>query len=516
MNQPRKFSYQTWLPLLIACFTAFGMLVGYRLASHSGTESSFITSYDSEQVQIGRVEELLRLIDARYVDDVDATKLLDAATQAIVNELDPHSVYITPEEIARVKETMSGYYKGIGIETILFNDTLRVTKVMKESPAEMAGMLFGDAIISCNDSILAGQNRPIQNQWDLIKPQNDEGLNLEVLHLDKSVELIKVQPEKILYPNVEYFWIDDIAYVNINKFSDKTYEGIVKALEFFQKDLVIKELIIDLRDNPGGYLPEATKILNQLFVEDKRLLVFTKDRNNRTNEFNTTGRPFYRVEKLAVLINENSASASEIIAGAVQDWDKAIIVGEQSYGKGLVQEQYDLSNGGALRLTIARYFTPTGRYIQTPFESDREVDSAMYSTMLLHRPIVAQGGITPDVLVNWSSSQKEVRHVVQQSVISKAFKLIMENELFSSDELNLDLIQNDIEELVQSILLENNIQNSKASTDLAESMIKAEIYQQLGFKSKAIEIIASTDVFIQQAKQSLQKENIFADFLEAQ
>ena len=137
----------------------------------------------------------------------------------------------------------------------------------------------------------------------------------------------------------------------------------------------MNELIIDLRDNPGGYLPEATKILNQLFVEDKRLLVFTKDRNDRKSEFNTTGRPFYKVEKLAVLINENSASASEIIAGAVQDWDKAIIVGEQSYGKGLVQEQYDLSNGGALRLTIGRYFTPTGRYIQTPFDTDKEVDS---------------------------------------------------------------------------------------------------------------------------------------------
>ncbi len=515
MNNRVKFSYQTWLPLLIAFFTAFGMLVGYRLAdtgSHNG--SRFIQSFDAEVSQIGRIEELLRLIDARYVDEIDEELLLDAATNAIINELDPHSVYITPDEIASVKETMSGYYKGIGIETILYRDTLRVTKVMEKSPAALSGLEFGDAIISSNDSILAGQNMPIKKQWSFLKAQQDEVLNLKVLHLDKSEEVIEVQPENILYPNVEYYWIDDIAYINISKFSDNTYEGLVKALEFFQTNLIIEELIIDLRDNPGGYLPEATKILNQLFVEDKRLLVFTKDRNDRKSEFNTTGRPFYKVEKLAVLINENSASASEIIAGAVQDWDKAIIVGEQSYGKGLVQEQYDLSNGGALRLTIARYFTPTGRYIQTPFDTDKEVDSTQYSTKLLNRPIIAQGGITPDILVNWSEDQKKIRKIVQQSVVSKAFELIISNHLFAADSVNLDLYQKDINDLVVRAYSDQNLEISDSSLEIGESMLKYEIYQQLGMSAKAIEIIASSDVFIQQATQSLQKENIFADFFE--
>ena len=515
MNNRVKFSYHTWLPLLIASFTAFGMLVGYRLADTGGHNGSrFIQSFDAEVSQIGRIEELLRLIDARYVDEIDEELLLDAATNAIINELDPHSVYITPDAIASVKETMSGYYKGIGIETILFRDTLRVTKVMDESPAALSGLEFGDAIISSNDSMLAGQNMPIKKQWSFLKAQQDEVLNLKVLHLDKSEELIEVKPENILYPNVEYYWIDKIAYIKISKFSDNTYEGLVKALEFFQKNLIINELIIDLRDNPGGYLPEATKILNQLFVEDKRLLVFTKDRNDRKSEFNTTGRPFYKVDKLAVLINENSASASEIIAGAVQDWDKAIIVGEQSYGKGLVQEQYDLSNGGALRLTIGRYFTPTGRYIQTPFDSDKKVDSSEYSTMLLNRPIIAQGGITPDILVNWSEEQKETRKIVQQSVVSKAFELILANQLFAVDSVNLDILQDDINDFIVRPFSENNLEISKSSLEIGEAMLKSEIYQQLGMSTKAIEIIASTDVFIQQATQSLQKENIFADFFE--
>ena len=502
--------------MLIAVFTAFGMIVGFRMANESnGVEADLVKSYDDNSSgQVGRVEELLRFIEAKYVDDVDEQILIDAATKAIFDKLDPHSVYIPPDDIERINEGMSGYYKGIGIETILLDDTLRITKIVADSPAESSGILYGDKLLKVNDTIVAGVKMPIQKQWGMLKTKEGQSVTLTMLGRNKQKRELVLTPDKIKYPNVQFFYVDDIPYIKISKFSDDTYEELVKGLESFQKDMQIPSLILDLRNNRGGYLQEATKILNQLFVEDKRLMVYTKGKSKKS-EYNTTGRPFYKVGKLAVLINRSSASASEIIAGAVQDWDKAVIIGEQSYGKGLVQDQYELSNGGSIRLTTARYFTPTGRYIQTPFESDNFSDTIQYKTMLLQRPLVAQGGITPDIEIDMDDVEHSARELANMQVNGDAYEFIIENDLRKSDKLDFQS---------ESMLI-NLSKSAQAFSDLHglldplsirvyTSMIKQEIFDQLEMYEGSQKEMVNSDVFIEKAVEVLSKEDIFADLVD--
>ena len=505
--------HQIWLPFLIAVFTALGMVVGFRLADEENDRSnSLIQSVESEQANIGRIEELLRLIDARYVDDIDEEVLINAATQAIINQLDPHSVYIPPENLLSVNETMSGFYEGIGIETILVDDTLNITHILDESPAYHAQLKYGDKIISVNDTVIAGVEMPMNEQWTRMKSTDGNPLKLQIKHFDNSISNITVNPDQIKYPNVDYFSVQDAGYINISKFTDKTYEELIKALEVFQQDKIIDKLIIDLRNNPGGFLPEATKILNQFFLEDKRLLVYTKDGKERKNEYNTTGRPFYKINKLAILINENSASASEIIAGAVQDWDKAIIIGDQSYGKGLVQEQYNLMNGGAIRLTIARYFTPSGRYIQTPFKNDLTPDTSLYQSKILKRPLVARGGITPDIVVSWNEDEKVVIQNFQKDLITRAYQFVTSNiNIVTETNIDLDEYDNQLKSEINLYLDSNNNLDKELYIDLLLKLYKEEIYHQLGNDSKAQALFADYDIYVQEAIEAMNKEDIFAD-----
>jgi len=468
----------------------------------------------SNSGKVGRLEELLRFIDSKYVDDVNEEDLINAATEAIFDQLDPHSVYIPPNEITKINQRMSGYYNGVGVETILYNDTMRVTKIMDNSPAHEAGVSFGDKIIKIKDTIVAGVKMPKEDQWALMKVEKDELLNLQIIRRNGTLENIEIEPSRIQYPNVDYFYVGDVAYINVEKFSDDTYEGIVKALEYFQKDKIIPSLIIDLRNNPGGYLQEATKILNQLFEQDKRLLVYTKGKSKKS-ENKTTGRPFYRVEKLAVLINRNSASASEIIAGAIQDWDQGIIVGEPSYGKGLVQDQFDLTNGGSIRLTTARYFTPTGRYIQTPYDIDQLEDTVSYLSKIRERPLIAQGGISPDYELMQSDEEIDALNIIQGTIASESFDFIVRNNLqygempnFESAELTDALYQKTT--LFQQ---DYNIKDEEA-IQIFDRNLRSEIFKQLGFKDESRQAKFADDLFVLKAKEVLEYKDIFADFVD--
>lgn len=513
VNNTETNKLKKWLPLIIALFTAFGMLVGYRMSNEKNNlKSTFVKKFDNDAGKTGRIEELLRLIEARYVENIDENVLLDAATRAIIDELDPHSVYISPEELSRVNESMSGYYNGLGIETILLRDTLRITKIVKNSPAEEFGLKYGDKILKVRDSLIAGQKMKIERQWELLKTTSNEKIDISVSGIDDKIRDTHIISNTIKFPNVTSFLLEDIAYIDINKFSEETYEGIVKALESFQKDKVIDKLVIDLRNNPGGYLPEATKILNQLFVEDKRLLVFTQDGNERKNEYKTTGRPFYRVNKLAILINDNSASASEIIAGALQDWDKAVIIGEQSFGKGLVQEQYELSNGGAIRLTIARYFTPSGRYIQTPFKNDNFSDTIPYVSKVFNRPLVARGGISPDKEIKWTAEEKELIELLDEEKISLAYEFVMNHKLYQNPNFDIIRYADQLEAVIVNYFKKYEKNPNEIQLVMLSEILKEEIYTQLGNEVKALESFASYDIYFKEAKYIMSKEDIFAEF----
>lgn len=419
-----KSSTNIWTPLLFALVLAVGLFIGYRLQS---TAPLIMTGTESGST--GRVEELLRYIDARYVDEADADKLHETAIRAVLDELDPHSSYIPADELAALNESMEGNFEGIGIEFLIVDDTITVVSALPGGPSESAGIQSGDQIIMVEDSVVTGVNEFGIDPASLMRGGSNTDVNITVRRPGQA-ELIGVSVTRAPIPvysvDAAYNLDETTSYVKINRFSATTYDEFVKALEENMEKGGTRNLVIDLRNNPGGFLQQATKILSQLFPQRGDLLVYTQGRNSRRVEYKTNGRAFYNIQNVAVLIDEGSASASEIIAGAVQDRDRGIIVGRRSFGKGLVQEQYPLSDGSALRLTVARYFTPSGRSIQRSYEegeadyrSDlgRRYDSgeltggteaiqdsaSLYYTNSGH-PVFGGGGITPDYFVPLDTS----------------------------------------------------------------------------------------------------------------
>lgn len=431
---------------------SLGMIFGYQM--NEKDESPLITSMGhlGEAVSpTGQIEELIRFVETKYVDTTDAAVLTDAAIEAILQELDPHSIYISPEQLARVNEEMEGSFYGIGIETFYIDDTVSVIRALPGGPADRAGIEPYDKLIMINDSLVAGNGLQFSQIERMIR--GDQGDKLELVLQDRYGKQRKatayVGDVPLQSIDVAFDITDEIGYIRINRFSSTTYK---EFMDYFEQmyESGSKHLIIDLRDNPGGYLPQATNILSQLFKEKGNLLVYTEGRKGQRIEYKTTGKPFFDVDKIAVLINEGSASGSEIIAGAIQEWDRGIIVGRRSFGKGLVQEQYDLGNGGALRLTVAKYYTPTGRSIQKSyqdlshydsdihdrivggelFSSDSIADSKgkLYETLQLGRPVVGGGGITPDVFVPIDSVELDFQYIAAQAGVGQsAFQYLQSN-----------------------------------------------------------------------------------------
>lgn len=507
-RKPSKVS-NAYLPLILAVVAAVGMLVGYRI-HEGGNHAPLFFTQNSDNGNLGRVEEVIRLLEAKYVEDVDSEKLVDVAIEAIVKELDPHSVYLSKKEVESINNQMNGSYKGLGIETINLNDTLTIINVLKDSPASKAGLSYGDQIVAINDSSIVNDKDPIDALKSFLSMDTIDRYNIEILDISNNRKSIDVIPGKVHVPNVKSFAISDqLGYIKINRFINKTYEDVVKSLESFQKDNIIEQLIIDVRDNPGGYLPEVIKILNQLFIEDKRLLLYTEGIHSRKNEYKSTGRPFYQVNKLAILINENSASASEILAGALQDWDKAVIIGETSYGKGLVQEQFKINNGGALRLTTARYYTPTGRFIQLPYNHDSTtLDTTKFFSKSLERLLLREGGIAPDIRSSKSKQGKQLDLYLDIDLPVEAFTFIRRHQLHQNKNQDykgslkefVDEYQVSFSERFKSI----KVPSKKRITSYMRYHIAKQLKQNL-LEDKALE---EMDDVIQLAKEKLQGKDI--------
>lgn len=436
-QQPQQKKLNIWLPLLLALTMVGGMFIGTRLQdtpsirinSDSGIEA--LTS----RGEGGRVEELIRYIEARYVDDVNRDELIEKAIANVLGELDPHSNYISAKQLKEVNEQLEGNFEGVGIEFLIVEDTILVVKPIVGGPSEKAGILAGDMIVQIEDSIVAGKNINTSGVIDRLKGESGTSVNITVL---RGTELhnYDVTRDQIPIHSVDIATMLDekTGYIKISRFSATTYREVMEGLETLVDKKGMKDLVIDLRQNPGGYLDRATNILSQLFKEKDRLLVYTEGRTVDRNDYKSTGRSFYDIGEIAVLIDEGSASASEILAGAIQDWDRGWIVGRRSFGKGLVQEQYDMSDGGALRLTVARYFTPSGRSIQKPYEGvdnyDSDVvdrynsgellegdssyinnDTTIYKTEA-GRTVYGGGGISPDVFVPLDTSTYDTDYLL--------------------------------------------------------------------------------------------------------
>ncbi len=412
---------KVWLPLALFSLLALGLYLGMRiegrqLRQHSPASRKLIS-------RPGKLDEILGYIDARYMDKVNRQELEEAAIQAMLEKLDPHSIYITAEDMQDVEEQMSGEFEGIGIEFQLLDDTVVVITPLSGSPAEEVGILSGDKIITIDDNLIAGQGLSSSEIVRQLKGSKDSKVKIGLLRygLDSLLQLTLTRAQIPIHSvDAAYVIEPQTAYIKLNRFSANAYTEFMEALDSLVEQHQVKNLLLDLRDNPGGYLPEATKLLNQFFTEKDILLLYTEGAQSIRKEYKTHGRALFPLEKIAVLINEGSASASEIVAGALQDQDRGIIVGRRSFGKGLVQEQYQLADGSALRLTVAHYYTPSGRCIQKPYTSQADYDQDLAHRYengeLFHadsiklqdtvqyytregREVHGGGGIVPDIFV---------------------------------------------------------------------------------------------------------------------
>ncbi|NNE14307.1 MAG: S41 family peptidase [Saprospiraceae bacterium] len=442
-----KVKYRVWEPLLVAISAAIGLLAGYNMNFNNNDYSLINFQNGSSQNvshQDGRIEEILRFIETNYVDSLNHDVIAVDAIKHILRQLDPHSSYISPDQWEDHNEKMEGEYNGIGIETLMLKDTFFICRLLEEGPAEKAGIRVGDALLQINGDTIAGNNTPFSTIRSYFKNNADKEISIMLKHVDSEEnEIIKINPKTIEMSsaNNSYLIDEQTAYLEMTRFSSNTYEQFMKSIETLIGDKKRMNLIIDLRDNPGGFLPEAISILSQLFEDKDRLLCYTEGLNRKKAEYFSTGKSFFNIGKIAVLINEYSASGSEILAGAIQDWDRGVVIGKQSYGKGLVQEIFPLKNGGALRLTIAKYYTPSGRLIQKSYQNINKsfhLDSNEYKTLLLEREVAGGGGIIPDVTVDATLSEYcySMKDYADYYIINEMVKA-------KSDDIELEVLNTD-------------------------------------------------------------------------
>ncbi len=420
--QQKGTGFKVWTPLLLSIFMVVGILIGMNLRTTPQVISLDDKATTSNPYGMGRVEEVLRYIENNYVDKVNSEELIEKTVNKLLDELDPHSNYIPKDELQGVKENLEGNFVGIGIEFDIVKDTILVLNPISGGPSEEKGILAGDKIIEISDSIVAGVGITTQGVGKILKGEKGSPVKIGIQRNGQEKLLyFEIVRDKIPLKSVDASFMMNAktGYIKINRFSGNTYKEFMEAMSDFEEE-EMEDLIIDLRQNPGGYLTEATRILNQIIPQRNVLLVYTEGEHNTKKEYETQGMVKFDIDDIVVLIDEGSASASEILAGALQDWDRAVIVGRRSFGKGLVQEQYSLSDGGALRLTVAKYFTKSGRLIQKPYDDlkkynsdalDRASNGELKNADNIHitdstkyytsngRVVYSGGGIIPDIFV---------------------------------------------------------------------------------------------------------------------
>ena len=357
---------QVWLPLIFALVMIAGMFFGYNLHKETQGKNFFGTSKDNA------LEEAIDLIKTKYVDSVKLDTLQENAIEQMMNELDPHSVYIPASELQQVNEDLEGKFEGIGVEFNIFSDTVNVLYVVAGGPGDKAGLQIGDKILKVNDASITTKNISSDDVKKMVRGERGSKAVLQILRGSQQLSATVVR-DMIPVSSVDasYMVNTETGYIKLDKFSDHTYEDFMTALQSLKK-AGMRKLILDLRGNPGGFMNEATDIADE-FLDDNKLIVYTKGINSPREDYKAKRPGLFETGKLTVLVDELSASASEVLAGALQDWDRATIIGRRTFGKGLVQKQYELSDHSALRLTVARYYTPLGRSIQRPYDKGKKV-----------------------------------------------------------------------------------------------------------------------------------------------
>ncbi|MDR0894392.1 MAG: S41 family peptidase [Prevotellaceae bacterium] len=326
-------------------------------------------------------------INNLYVDPVDENKLVEEAIRGMLEQLDPHSTYSTPEEVKKMNEPLQGNFEGIGVQFQMIEDTLMVIQPVSNGPSEKAGIVAGDRITAVNDTTIAGVKMSTEKIMSRLRGPKGTQVKLTVVRRGTNKPLqFNVKRDKIPIKSLdaEYLIQPHTGYIRVSRFGASTADEFLAALKKLQKQ-GMTQLILDLQGNGGGYLNTAIDLANQ-FLEQNQLVVYTEGRRANRQDFKAQGNGQFRNGRLVVLVDEYSASASEIVTGAIQDWDRGVVVGRRTFGKGLVQRPIDLPDGSMIRLTVARYYTPAGRCIQKPYTSDDEEKShQLYEADLLNR-----------------------------------------------------------------------------------------------------------------------------------
>jgi carboxyl-terminal processing protease len=424
MTQPSNSRYQIGLPLILCIGLAGGVLIG---ASMNRTTAPRTIKDDMQKFR-----EVLSLVENEYVDETQTDILVEDAIEHMLTKLDPHSAYIPARDREAASEDLRGDFEGIGIEFSIFQDTLVVVSPLTGGPSEAVGVLTGDKIVKVNEKNIAGIGISSQDVFKYLKGPKGTEVKIEVVrgNADQSIQFNIVRDKIPQYSiDVSYMMDNQIGYIKISRFAQTTFDEFKEALDKL-KEQGMQKLVLDLQGNPGGYMNQAIDIADE-FLKAGDKIVFTKGKDSRYNaESMSTGKGEFEEGDLIVLVNEGSASASEIVSGALQDNDRALIVGRRTFGKGLVQSPFRLDDGSELRLTISRYYTPSGRSIQKPYSEDESeynqevmtrykhgeffvADSIKFNDSLKYqttngRTVYGGGGIMPDYFVPLDTTQNSV------------------------------------------------------------------------------------------------------------
>ncbi|TDY10584.1 S41 family peptidase [Meridianimaribacter flavus] len=493
-----------YIPLIIGVAVAAGVFIGGKL-NFTDTSDRLFTSNSKKD----KLNRLIDYIDYEYVDEVNTDSIVDVTVNGILDNLDPHSTYIPKSELQRVTENMKGDFIGIGVSFYTYKDTVTVIRPTEGGPSEKAGIKGGDRIIMADGDSIFGREWSNEAIIEKLKGEKNTKVHLKVLRkgedelLDFTVKRTDIPIKSV---DAAYMLTNKLGYIKINRFAESTYKEFKKALDKLQNQGAT-QLALDLRDNPGGFLGVAEQIIDE-FLEDDKLILFTKNKSGKIEKSYATRRGDFEEGEVYILINENSASASEIVAGALQDNDKGTIVGRRSYGKGLVQREMALGDGSAVRLTVSRYYTPTGRSIQRPYhngssddyyndyykrlssgelseqENIKVADSLKFTTPN-GKVVYGGGGIIPDIFVPLDTSiqNETLNYIRRRGYISN----------FVFEELDRD------RSVYEKVTRDDFIKNFEVSDDI---VIKFQDYLNLKERTK-ITFVAYHDAMKQLIKADL-------------
>lgn len=507
-----------YLPLLMGVAVAAGVFLGSKLNFSDSNEKIFATNSKKD-----KLNRLIDYIDYEYVDEVNTDSIVDVTVNGILENLDPHSVYIPVDEYEDNADDMRGNFVGIGISFYVYNDSIAVIRAIEGGSAAKAGIRGGDRILFADGKKLFGESLHRDSISKFLKGEINSKVALQV-YREGEPDLLDITIKRKRVPLVSvdasYKLTDNLGYIKVNRFSETTYAEFKQALKDLKRAGATK-LVLDLRNNPGGYISAAEQMVDE-FLEDDKLMLITRNKNGDETRSYATRKGNFEDGQLYVLMNENAASASEIVAGALQDNDKGIIVGRRSFGKGLVQREMSLGDGSAVRLTIARYYTPTGRSIQRPYgngngayyreyenryrngelisaDSIRVADSLKFTTPG-GKVVYGGGGIIPDVFVpkDTSVQNETLEYVSRNGFMSYFIFEFLEKNRSIFDGMDYETFVRDFEvtdyladEFVDYARLEEAQIDISSYLDELKQALKANIAQQL-FGPNAYEQILNT------------------------